>query len=282
MIRHAIGVPNVREFADARLVADLAAGAEAAGWDGFFVWDHLLYRDRAPVVNPWIALTAAALATRRVRLAVLVVNVARRRPGQLALEAVSLDRLSGGRLILGAGLGSLPQEWSAFGEDADPRVRAQKLDEGLDALALLWSGDEVGYRGRHVRLDGAVLQPTPLQRPRIPIWIGGRWPNQAPFRRAARWDGVMPIHADYGSGETMPPAELRRIVDTVRRHRGDGGAFDVAVEGRTGDGGDARADAERVQAYAEAGLTWWIEALGWWRGPLAAARRRIEQGPPRA
>jgi alkanesulfonate monooxygenase SsuD/methylene tetrahydromethanopterin reductase-like flavin-dependent oxidoreductase (luciferase family) len=281
-MRYAIGVPNVREFADARLVAELAADAEAAGWDGLFLWDHLLYRDRAPVVNPWVALTAAALATQRVRLAVLVVNVARRRPGQLALEAVSLDRLSGGRLILGAGLGSLPEEWSAFGEDPDARVRAQKLDEGLDALALLWSGEQVGYRGRHVRLDGAVLRPTPLQRPRIPIWIGGRWPNQAPFRRAARWDGVMPIHADYGSGETMPPAELRRIVDTVRRHRDDDGAFDVAVEGRTGDGGDARADAERVEAYGQVGLTWWIEALGWWRGPLAAARRRIGQGPPRA
>ncbi len=281
MIRYAIGVPNVREFADARLVAELAADAEAAGWDGLFVWDHLLYRDRAPVVNPWIALTAAALATQRVRLAVLVVNVARRRPGQLALEAVSLDRLSGGRLILGAGLGSLPEEWSAFGEDPDARVRAQKLDEGLDALALLWSGDEVGYRGRHVQLDGAVLQPTPLQRPRIPIWIGGRWPNQAPFRRAARWDGVMPIHADYGSGETMPPAELRRVIDTVRQHRDGDGAFDVAVEGRT-DGGGAGADAERVQAYAEVGLTWWIEALGWWRGPLEAARRRIGDGPPRA
>jgi alkanesulfonate monooxygenase SsuD/methylene tetrahydromethanopterin reductase-like flavin-dependent oxidoreductase (luciferase family) len=142
--------------------------------------------------------------------------------------------LSGGRLVVGAGLGSYPAEWTAFGRDGDARVRADQLDEGLAAIAALWTGEPVKLAGDHVTVDGARMPLTPVQRPRPPIWCGGRWPHRRPFRRAAQWDGVMPVHRDYGLGETMPPDELAAIVAYVTAHRDPArGPFDVAVEGST-------------------------------------------------
>jgi hypothetical protein len=123
------------------------------------------------------------------------------------------------------------------------------------------------------------MLPRPVQRPRIPVWCGGMWPARAPFRRAARWDGVMPIHSGYGLGETMPPADLRDLIAFTRRHRTASGPFDVALEGRT-DGAAPGRGADHVLRYTDAGLTWWIEALGWWRGTPADALARIRQGPP--
>jgi hypothetical protein len=189
---------------------------------------------------------------------------------------VSLDRLSDGRLIFGAGLGSMDAEYTAFGEDAALRVRAEKLDESLQMLDALWSGGPVRFAGRHIRVDGIQMLPTPVQRPRIPIWCAGRWPATAGFRRAARWDGVMPTHAGYGRGTTMPPGALAAIVAIISGERGGLSGFDVAVEGRTTPNGAAGI----VAAYAEAGLTWWVEAMGWWRGGIAEARSRIAAGPP--
>jgi len=118
-----------------------------------------------------------------------------------------------------------------------------------------------------------------VQRPRIPIWCGGRWPVKPPFRRAARWDGVMPTHTEYGLGETMPPDELLAAVRYTREHRTAPGPFDVALEGRT-DGTAPDRGGSHVVPYVEAGLTWWIEALGWWRGTPEDAMARVTQGPP--
>jgi alkanesulfonate monooxygenase SsuD/methylene tetrahydromethanopterin reductase-like flavin-dependent oxidoreductase (luciferase family) len=124
-----------------------------------------------------------------------------------------------------------------------------------------------------------TMRPRPVQQPRIPVWIGGRWPNRAPFRRAARWDGVMPTHRDYGLGETMPPDELRAVLRYTSEQRSTAGPFDVALEGRT-DGAARDRGARHVAPYLNAGLTWWIEALGWWRGTPADALTRVRQGPP--
>src|SRR5947209_5220637 len=147
MLRFAIGVPIINAYADVRLLADLAQEAESSGWDGFFIWGHLIYWDsRAELVDPWVALTAIALATQRVLIGVLVAAVARRRPWVLDRQAATIDRLSGGRLVFGAGLGSMPEEYARFGEDADDHVRAAKLDEGLEIVAGLWSGAEVRHR----------------------------------------------------------------------------------------------------------------------------------------
>jgi alkanesulfonate monooxygenase SsuD/methylene tetrahydromethanopterin reductase-like flavin-dependent oxidoreductase (luciferase family) len=227
-----------------------------------------------------VVTAAVAARTSRVRFGVLMNLLARRRVGKVARESVTLDRLSGGRLILGAGLGSLAEEYTAFGEPGSPRERAARLDETLQALTALWSGEPVTFHGEHVTVTDVTMLPPPVQQPRIPVWIGGRWPNKAPFRRAARWDGVMPTHTSYGLGETMPPSGLAAILRYVGEHRESPVPPAVALEGRT-DGSAGDRGARHVAPYVEAGLTWWVEALGWWRGSPADALARIRQGPPR-
>ena len=204
-MRYGVSMPNFGEHLDVGIIAALARDAEGAGWDGFFLWDHLLAFSPGPVpvVDPWIALTAAALSTRGIRLGPLVTPLPRRRPTTLARQTASLDRLSGGRLILGVGSGALPYEWEYLGEEVDPRVRGAMLDEGLAVLAGLWTGEPFGYHGQHYRVGGAppeddwraIFSPPPAQRPRIPVCVGGTWPHRAPFRRAARWDGACPMKA---------------------------------------------------------------------------------------
>jgi len=278
--RCAVGVPNVGPFGDPLLLVELAVAAEEHGWDGFFLWDHLLWRDpRWQVADPVVVIAAVAARTTRIRIGILVNVIARRRVAKVARESVTLDVLSGGRLVVGAGLGSLPAEFTAFGESGDARERAARLDESLYLLDALWDGRPVTFRGGYLTAAGVTMLPRPLQRPRIPIWCGGRWPNTAPFRRAADWDGVMPTHAEYGLGETMPAEDLRAAVQFTRQHRSSSGPFDVALEGRT-DGTTPDRGAQQVVPYAEAGLTWWIEALGWWRGTPADAMTRVRQRPP--
>jgi len=219
-LRCAVGVPTVGPFGDPLLLVELAVAAEEHGWDGFFIWDHLLYRDPSwNVADPVVVIAAVAARTTRIRMGILVNALARRRAGKVARESVTLDRLSGGRLVVGAGLGSLAEEFTAFGESAEARQRAARLDESLGLLDALWSGEPVTARGEYLTAVDVQMLPRPVQRPRIPIWCGGRWPNKAPFRRAARWDGVMPTHADYGLGETMPPEELSAVVAYPRAPR---------------------------------------------------------------
>jgi alkanesulfonate monooxygenase SsuD/methylene tetrahydromethanopterin reductase-like flavin-dependent oxidoreductase (luciferase family) len=281
VVRYAVGAPCVGAFGDPRLLVDLAVAGEESGWDAFFLWDHLLYADpRWHVADPTVVIAAVAERTSRIRFGVMVTVLARRRAAKVARETVTLDRLSGGRLVFGAGLGSLPAEFTAFGEPGGAKDRAQRLDESLHVLNELWSGRAVTYAGEHVTATGVTMLPGPVQRPRIPVWCAGRWPNKAPFRRAAQWDGVMPTHADYGLGQTMPPDELRAVLRYTRAHRMAAGPFDVALEGCT-DGTVPGRDAAKVAPYAEAGMTWWIEALGWWRGTTADALARVRQGPPR-
>jgi alkanesulfonate monooxygenase SsuD/methylene tetrahydromethanopterin reductase-like flavin-dependent oxidoreductase (luciferase family) len=276
----AVGVPNVGSFGDPRLLVELAVAAEEHGWDGFFVWDHQLWHDQGwAVADPVVVISAVAARTARVRLGILVNVLARRRVGKVARESVTLDHLSGGRLVAGAGLGAYAGEFTAFGESGDARQRAARLDESLHLLDALWRGAPVTSRGEYLTAVDVTMRPRPVQQPRIPVWIGGRWPNKAPFRRAARWDGVMPTHRDYGLGETMPPDELRAALRYTLEQRGTGGPFDVALEGRT-DGAAPDRGAGHVAPYVDAGLTWWIEALGWWRGTPEDAMTRVCQGPP--
>ena len=284
MLRYAVGLPNVREYADPGLLVDLAAEAESAGWDGVFVWDHIAREEdpSVPATDPWIALAGMAVRTQRVRLGTMVTPLARRRPWKVAREAVALDVLSGGRFTLGVGLGGGAQaEFATFGEPADPRVRAELLDEGLAILDGLWSGEPFAFQGAHHRVSGAHFLPGAVQEPRIPVWVAGRWPNRRPFRRAARWDGVFPVFEGVASGQMATPDQLAEAVSYARSHRGDdGGAFDVALECVSA-GEDRVSEAALTAAYADAGLTWWVEALGWFRAPLAAMRERVRRGPPR-
>jgi alkanesulfonate monooxygenase SsuD/methylene tetrahydromethanopterin reductase-like flavin-dependent oxidoreductase (luciferase family) len=284
VLRFAVGLPNVREYADPGVLADMAVEAEAAGWDGAFLWDHIAREEdpSVPATDPWIAIAAIAVRTARLRLGIMVTPLARRRPWKVAREAVAVDRLSGGRFTLGVGLGGGPTaEFAAFGEDPDARVRADRLDEGLEILEGLWSGEPFSYSGSYHRVEGAQFLPRAAQEPRVPVWVAGRWPHRRPFRRAARWDGLFPLFDGFGAGEMPPPELLAEAVAYTRAHRDGDGSFDVALESVSA-GEDPAADAALAAGYERAGLTWWIEALGWFRGPLDVMRERVRRGPPGA
>src|SRR5690349_22079327 len=162
----AIGVPNVGTFGDPSLLLELAVAAEEHGWDGFFVWDHQLYWDpQWAVADPVVVIAAVAARTARVRLGILVNVLARRRVGKVARESVTLDRLSQGRLVFGAGLGSRAEEFTAFGEPGDAKERAARLDESLELLDALWTGEPVSFRGAHLTATDVTMLPRPVQRP---------------------------------------------------------------------------------------------------------------------
>lgn len=274
-----VNVPNFGAYADPRVFASLAVDTEEAGWDGLFVWDHMLVWSGNMVGDPWILLAAAAAATNRIALGPMVTPVPRRRPWKLAREAVTLDQLSDGRLILGAGIGYPPDpEFTAFGEPSDEITRGEMLDEGLEILAGLWTGQAFQHSGRHYQLEEMTFLPAPVQRPRIPIWIAGMWPNRRPFRRAARFEGVFPIK----SGDDMPmlePSELVEIVRYVDEYRESEGPYEaVTYADLRGEAGRA---AELIEQWSEAGATWIHIGPGdFGMEPVETFRARIRTGPP--
>jgi alkanesulfonate monooxygenase SsuD/methylene tetrahydromethanopterin reductase-like flavin-dependent oxidoreductase (luciferase family) len=235
--RHGIFVPPFEELSEPAVVAELAARAEQRGWDGFFLWDHVAYREPVrAVADPWVTLAAIATATRRLVLGPLVTPLPRRRPHQLARETVTLDRLSGGRLVLGVGIGSDRTgefDPDRFGEEGDARARAVLLDDGLDRLAAYWGGE---------------FEPRPVQQPRIPVWVAARWPRRRPLARAARWDGLFPI--DLPGPEAL--AELAAEVEALRDPDARG-RFDLVVENPPG---------TDPAPWIEAGATWCLTGLG--------------------
>jgi alkanesulfonate monooxygenase SsuD/methylene tetrahydromethanopterin reductase-like flavin-dependent oxidoreductase (luciferase family) len=274
-MRYAVSVPNI---GDLDVLLELGSEAEASGWDGYFLWDHIRFSKEVPVAvfDPWVALAAVAERTERILLGPMVTPVARRRPWKLARETVTLDHLSRGRLVLGVGLGFPPDaEFELLGEDPDDRVRAAKLDEGLEVLTRLWGGEPFDFDGEHFHVRQTQFLPGPLQRPRIPIWVAGAWPNRAPFRRAARWDGVFPHGLDSSGG--LRPLELDELPDVleyVGSHRATSGPFDVVVSGV------ANGDAGIVLPFVEAGATWWIESDEGYPGWQERMLERIRSGPP--
>jgi alkanesulfonate monooxygenase SsuD/methylene tetrahydromethanopterin reductase-like flavin-dependent oxidoreductase (luciferase family) len=286
-MRFSINIPNFGDFADAQTVARVAAVAEEAGWDGLFVWDHVVHtkeRRRGQAFgDPWMLLTAAALATSRIKLGPLVTPLARRRPEQLARQVATLDAMSGGRVIFGAGLGGpIADEFGSFGDETDPKVLAERLDEGLGLLAAYWSGERVDHDGKHYRVEDVTLLPATVQQPRPPVWIAGYWPRRTPMRRAARWDGAVPLFLNANHGEAPPVEDLRDLMTFLRDQRGEATTpYDVIV------GGISPADPAKsralVEPLAEAGATWWderqlITGTDFYR--LEPVLRRIEQGPP--
>jgi alkanesulfonate monooxygenase SsuD/methylene tetrahydromethanopterin reductase-like flavin-dependent oxidoreductase (luciferase family) len=251
-----VSVPNAGPVDE---LVRLAVDVDAAGWDGFFVWDHLqLFRDMdLELHDPWVLLGAVAQATTRVRLGTMVTPLSRRRPWKLAKEVTTLDHLSGGRAVLGIGLGFPPDdEFTAFGEDASLAGRARRTDEGLDLLDDLLRAGPVVHHGAAYDVD-AHLRPDPVQAPRPPIWVGATAPHRPPLARAARWDGVFPIGGD---GMPMPPSELKRYVGDLAGRAG----FEL-VSGRHPD--------HSVEAYADVGVTWLVDST-WpdpgWLGDLRA------------
>jgi alkanesulfonate monooxygenase SsuD/methylene tetrahydromethanopterin reductase-like flavin-dependent oxidoreductase (luciferase family) len=278
IVRFGLGVPNGGDFADPGQLAALAADAERAGWDGFFLWDHVIRRQPwQPMVDPWVALAVVAAATEQIVLGPMVTPLARRRVSVVARQTVTLDLLSHGRLRFGVGLGAPDDEFTRFGEDADARLRAQILDESLDALTMLWSGEPVTFRGAHVTIDDVQFLPTPTNG-RIPIWVAGGWPGTAPFRRAARFDGVWPVAK---AGGYLSVEEFAECVTAVRGFRSDAAecSFDACFIDRSPAVTDAET-ADKVARLADVGMTWWIDSLDDPTVPFDQHRARVLAGPP--
>ena len=277
-MRYGIHLPTAGAFADVHLLTALARDAEESGWDGFFLYDQIAAEDGAPLVDPWIALSSIAVATTRLRLGPLVTPLARRRPWKVARESVTLDHLSGGRMVLGVGLGNAREEFDDLGDPADPVVRAAMLDEALEVVVGLWSGAPLAHHGAHYTVQTAGFAPRPVQTPRIPIWVGGIWPRTAPFRRAARWDGAFPHYRDEGRAGMIPAEAVRDLAAFIAGQRAGMAPVDIVVRNKE-PSGDVTSDAETAALYADAGVTWWLEGVEG-RHSVEAVRGRIGQGPP--
>jgi alkanesulfonate monooxygenase SsuD/methylene tetrahydromethanopterin reductase-like flavin-dependent oxidoreductase (luciferase family) len=261
---------------DPRTVAELASEVEEAGWDGAFYWDGIYVGEGWEIYDPWVVMAAMAMRTERVRIGAMLTPPARRRPWKLARETVTLDHLSGGRLVLPVGLGALDDGgFSKVGEHTDRRVRAQLLDESLEILTGLWSGEPFSYEGEHYRMEEMTFLPPPVQEPRIPIWVVGAWPSKKSMNRALRYDGLLA----YTTRGEVTPEDIREMREYVEENRETDGAFDIVWEGET-PGDDPEGAARVVRPFAEAGIAWWIESM--WSPPNEPddLRARIRQGPP--
>ena len=270
-MRSGLFVPIFDQLADPALVARLSAEAEDAGWDGFFVWDHVRWREPIlEVADAWITLAAIAAATRAIRLGPMVTPLARRRPVKVARETATLDQLSGGRLTLGVGLGSdrSGNELSITGEELDDRRRARMLDEALEILTAAWSGKPVHHRGEHYTVDGMRFLPRPVQRPGIPVWVGGYPGKRRPLRRAARFQGFFPVDLEH-------PDQLAEIVTELTTLRKEIGRnitepFDVVA---------ALPPGTDPAPYTSAGATWWMVEFPWDEVSVDQVRGVIREGP---
>lgn len=274
-MNHGLWLWNSGEVEVAELV-ELGVAAEAAGWDGVFVSDSLPY-DSYP--DPWVVLAGVASRTDEVRLGTWVVPVPRREPWQVAQDVATLDRLSGGRVIVGAGLGNA-DDYDAYGTPSDPPSLGDRLDESLEVIDALWTGDPVDHDGEHFTLAGAEVHPTPVQEPRVPVLAGCWWPNKKPLHRGARWDGIMPFwvsltDADAGPrGEEAtgsPEEELRAVVEYYHSITDDPG--EVLVPTVPTDDPEGY-----VETCAALGVTW-VLATDVDPG-TDEGRARIREGPP--
>lgn len=260
---------------DAGLAVEAAILAEEVGWDGFFMWE--------PVwgVDAWVSLAAVAVRTQNIRLGTLLTPLSRMRPWKLAGEAATLDRLSGGRVILSVGMGAVDTGFEAFGEETDRKTRARLLDEGLEIVTGLWRGQPFVYNGQHyqIRPFDRIVCPPPVQQPRIPIWVVGAWPSKKSMARALRYDGLLPaLIGDDGQVTVPTPNDVRDMVSYLKEEGKRSLDYDVIVEGET-PGDDIAGAKAIVMEWQEAGATWWIEAM--WDKPQEDWMKRVQQGPPR-
>jgi alkanesulfonate monooxygenase SsuD/methylene tetrahydromethanopterin reductase-like flavin-dependent oxidoreductase (luciferase family) len=271
IMRAGLFLPLFDPLADPAVVARLAAEAEEAGWDGFFVWDQIRWREPvAAVGDTQVTLAAIAAATERIRLGPLVTPLARRRPVKVARETAALDVLSGGRLTLGVGLGSehFAGEYSMTGEELDDGRRARMLDEALEILTAAWSGEPVQHRGQHFTADGMRFLPRPVQRPRVPVWVAG-FPGKAkPMRRAARYDGFFPVNLESPDQLAEIVARVGTLLEEVGRAPDE--PYEVIAELEPG---------TDPAPYRAAGASWWLAAPDWEGISVDGVRGVIREGP---
>ena len=275
-LKYGLFFPPFDELADPARLADLAVVAEEAGWSGFFLWDHMLARPGMAVCDPWIAMAAIAAATQQVRFGAMVTPLARRRPWVLARQAAALDVLSGGRLVIGVGLGDDGwKEFSSFGDAAEPRERRVLLDESLEVLQRLLTGKDVDFDGERLHVHCTPFLPRPVQDP-VPIWVAGRWPNRAPLARAARMHASFPI---FVGDPDFPDADDLAGVRAELTRLGVPDDHDLAITCKM----RLLGPPERAKAVATAeshGVTWLLEGFG--PGlPMAELEAVATAGPPR-
>lgn len=271
-MKYGFYTPNFGYCGNPKNLLELAVECEAAGWNGFFVWDHLQWPDMEPAADPWVALSAIASHTSKILLGPMITPLPRREIVKLAREALTLDHLSDGRLILGIGLGyqALP-EWSAFGHEQDAKVRGEMADEGLQLLRSFWSGNAVDHKGTHYT---ATCDPwaKPKKAPSIPIWTAGQWPGSKPFRRAARWDGVIPMARDQLEGDKISPSDLTELLAVIDAENKRSPDYDVVMIG-------TNPTESELEAYSNAGVTWWLEASDPWSVSFEEMRDQVCHGP---
>lgn len=307
-MKYGLDLPNMRECADPKLLAEIAKEAEDSGWDGVFIFDSLYSPDWVPgdgpppTADPWISLAAMAAATSAVRLGPMIAPLSRHKPWKLARELVTLDHLSNGRMVLPVGLGFVGDGgYASVGEELDRKKRAEMLDEALEIITGLWSGKRYSFEGKHYHVKEMTFLPKPVQSPRIPIWAVGAWPRPKSMRRALRWDGVAPVVlgngadpapevvgralADEGAYLAMTSEDVTDIAGYVKERRESGAPYDIVLEGWSSPSDGAKA-AAKLAEFAEAGATWWVEAIWSWLylppHDIGRMRERIRQGPPRA
>jgi alkanesulfonate monooxygenase SsuD/methylene tetrahydromethanopterin reductase-like flavin-dependent oxidoreductase (luciferase family) len=249
---------------------ELAELAEEHGWDGYFLWDHILTGEGYDVIDPWVALSAIAVRTNKLTLGTTVTPLPRRRPWKVAREIASLAQLSNNRVVLGVGLGG-GIEFSSFGEENDPRIRVEMLDESLDIIQGLLSGEKFSFQGKHYQIDEAQFTPATD----ISIWVGGQWPNKKPFKRASRYQGTFPISVEE---RLLSADEVRELMAYVRKQNLQlSDDFELILALYSFDEPEKN---EYLKAYVEAGLSWYLEMLHPWRGDLDELKHIVKRGPP--
>ncbi len=273
-MKYGITLPIAGVDVDVRKALEYAVLAEKAGWDGVFIEDYVYFGPgKTPVIDPWITMAGVAARTEKIRMGITVTPLARRRPWIVAKQAATLDHLSGGRLILGIGVGaSEDRSFAAFGDPADIKVRAEMTDEALDVILGLWTGRSFSHRGKHYRVDDVAMLPTPVNGKRVTLWVGGGWPRKSVVARAARGDGACFFKVTDKGMDMLSPDDVREVKAKLAPTK----PYDIVVGGTTPGDKPAKARAQ-VTPLAEAGATWWSEF-----GSPKTLRRRIEQGPPRA
>jgi alkanesulfonate monooxygenase SsuD/methylene tetrahydromethanopterin reductase-like flavin-dependent oxidoreductase (luciferase family) len=245
-------------------LAALAVLAEDAGWDAFLLEDYLCYRE-LPTYDTWVCLAAIAAATTSIRIGTTVTPLPRRQPWELAAQAVAVDHLSEGRLILGVGSGAGDDPaFTAVGPAMSVPERAARLDESLRILTALWTGTRVDHHGKYYQVDGLRLPAVPVQRPRIPVWIGGDLRRSGVRRRLTQWDGAC-VYRE----RALDPGDVQDIAALIRATGRELSGYDIKVSGNP----------DLIDEFAAAGATWW----GQWipPGDLDETRAIVTAGPPR-
>jgi hypothetical protein len=267
-----------KTFGNPKLAVELIEEAEKAGWDGFFLWDHILYPEsKASVVDPFITLTAAAVRTNRIFLGTAVTPLPRRKPTKLARECVTLDHISNGRLILGVGLG-VPEELRLIGEETSSKLLARMIAEQIKILNGLWSGEEFSFNGEFYNIEEVTFLPKPVQQPRIKLWGAGTWPNLGPFKRAVYLDGIIPVKAGFDRPLTLE--EWEQIIEYLKSEKELSENYDMArVYFFTGE--DKQTELDNLKRFEEIGINWWIDSVSDWTGDTETIREVIREGPPK-